>query len=509
MAQARHRTPSPQTPDDELIYDIWNGVKPYAVRLRNLIMQTATPGLPPVLAPATPQAAEPTPQYAVPQLATRRAACTHLTMERLYGNFECSVCHRSSDFGWVYSCVQDDEPHSITAIHAIKDVSNVAHGRVAVEPNQTKFSNILGLVNEDPRPETKDFRMPTAQLSPWIEKAIKERHYTPEQVKIIRAQKQMVFETAKTAIERFEESQMSIITTSPRPAATTSQSVDANPHLPFAVINEVQETSSEVSATADGVHRPPIPTAQPKLKMFPYCEFRACQLCRPTYRDRTWQCFDHIFELEVPIDISNLRAEDRPLANVSITRTIGLRKPPVKRRPRLPTHDSRSIYTLDEAGQVGFNKNSYRRSSPNIPSYYQRSVDAAGSTDISDAKLEELESKGFRDSMKRAFKSMLMHRPSSRSNLRKRKGRDSSESTSTEVDAAAFDMGLWTELNDELLREASSVPLPVKDSIDTDGSNEEAGLIEEDGLIEEGDIGGTAVTEEAAETGTSDIIMSI
>ena len=105
--------------------------------------------------------------------------------------------------------------------------------------------------------------------------------------------------------------------------------------------------------------------------------------------------------------------------------------------------------------------------------------------------------------MKRAFKSMLMRRPSSRSNLRKRKGRDSTESTSTEVDAAAFDMGLWTELNDELLREASSVPLPVKDSIDTDGSNEEAGL------IEEGDIGGAAVTEEAAETGTSDIIMSV
>jgi hypothetical protein len=512
MAQARHRTPSPQIPDNELIYDLWDGLKPFATRLRDLIMPTATPDLSPMLAPTIPQATDPTPQYAVPHLATRKAACTHLTMERLYGDFQCSLCHRFPDFGWVYSCVQDDEPHTFSATHAIEGIPSLTVEGTIGEPNQAKDLDSSNLLDEDPRPEGTDFRMPTAQLNPWIEKAIKEGHYTPEQVEILRAQKQKVFETAKTAIERFQESEMSKNTTSPARKASTSQSVDANPHLPFPVINEVQEASTEEGTS--GLARPS--TSQLDLRMFPHCKFRACQLCRPTYRDRTWQCFGHIFELEVPIDIASLQEENRPLGSVSMMRTIGLRKPPVRRRFPLRTHDSRSIYTSNEAGQLVFQNNSRRLSSPSIAGYDQRSVDTAGSEDISDAKVEEPESKGFRESMRRAFKSMMLtRRDSSRSELRKRKGRDSSESTSTEVDAAAFDMGLWQELNDELLREASSVPLPGKDSIKTDASNEEVGLIEEDGhveaddLLEEVDVAGVAITEEAAETGTNDIIMSV
>ncbi|KAK4690767.1 hypothetical protein P7C71_g6101, partial [Lecanoromycetidae sp. Uapishka_2] len=437
-------------------------------------MQTPTLELPPVLATAYSVSGESTPQYAVPHLATRRAACTHLTMERLYGDYECSICHRASDFGWVYSCVQDDEQSTIAATHR-------SEGR------SSSSGEGFG-TGRYPRRGDREFQMPTAQLSPWIQKAIKEGHYSPEQIEIMRAQKQKVVDTAKAAVERFEESQTSDSTDFSKRIPTTSPSVDANPHLPFPVINEVEDAATDT---------------QPELRMFPHCEFRACQLCRPTFRDRTWQCFGHIFELEVSVEVSRLEAENRPLGRVSVIRTIGLRKPPPKRRPLLRTHDSRSLYQ----------NSTHRRFSSSVPSYYQRSVDVADSTDIADAQVEEPESRGFRESVKRAFKSMILTRNDS-NKLRKRKNRESSESTSAEVDAETFDMGLWQELNDELLREASSVPLPVKDSIDADGLNEEAGLIqggsmEDDELLEGLKIAGVAVTEEAAETGTSDIIMSV
>lgn len=492
MAQARHRMPSPQNPNDEIIRDIWNGLSPYAARLRNLIMPTPVLDSAPIHAPASaiPQTAESPPQYTVPHLGSRRAACTHLTMERLYGAFECSLCHHSSDFGWVYSCVQDDEPPMASSSHSSMIESRVGKENPRIKSSRTKPSNRLRLSKPGPRPEDTGFRMPTAQLSPWIDKAIKEGHYTAEQIEIMQAQKKAVFETAKAAIERFEESQTNQNTNAPPYEPSTSQSVDANPHLPFPIINEVQDPIIETNA-------------QPKLRMFPHCDFRACQLCRPTFRDRTWQCFGHTFEMETPVDVLSLQDENRPLSSVSVMRTIGLRKRSVRRRPRLGTHDSKHIYTFTQAGEMILQDNPHRRSTPSIPSYYQRSVDAADSTDIADAKAEEPESKGFRESMKRAFKGMMpTRRDSGRSTLPKRKGRDGSESTSTDVDAATFDMGLWQELNDELLREASSVPLPTKNSTGSDRLNEEAGLIEED-------IAGVAVTEEAAETGTNDVIMSV
>lgn len=363
------------------------------------------------------------------------------------------------------------------------------------EPEQPQPPNSVRMVNEDLRVEDEEFRMPTTQLSPWIEKAIKEGHYTSEQVNFMRAQKQKVFETAKTAIERFQQSQISQKTGSI--SRNVSQSVDANPHLPFPVINEVEDATSETAT-------------QPKLRMFPHCDFRACQMCRPTFRDRTWQCFDHIFDLEMSVHVSSIQDDRRPLSSVSVMQEIGLREPPAE-RPSLSRAQGSGIYSLNETGRVVLQNNPYGRSKIGIPSSNQASVDTADSTDIADVELEEPESKGFRESMKRAFRSMLL----TRRNSRKRKGKDSSESTSAEVDAATFDMGLWQELNDELLKEASSVPLPVKESIDTDGTNEEAGLIETDGLIEDDallegiDIAGAAVTEEAAETGTSAIIMSV
>lgn len=408
-------------------------------------------------------------QAKVASLATRRAACTHLTMDRLYGNFRCNVCHRASELGWVYTCIQDGEADTIDAFESM----------TGKKTNSSDFS-LDGVHDGFPREKNKSPKL-TARLSPWIEKAIAQGHYTEDQMAILRAQKKQVFDTARAAIETFENSQDETYS-SPQPT-TASQCVDANPHLTFPVLHAIHETSPTGIPIIGSIK-------VPRLEMFPHCKFRACQLCRPTYRDRTWQCFDEIFENPMPSRAQAMGDENRPLASLSVMRNIGLRESPCPPpRPPLRSFDSRALYEFDDEGKIVFNNRSSHRAA------------SAHSADIADASVEP-ESRGFRESMKRAFKGMLAARQNTtRSGGRRRRER---ESTTSDEDAAEFDMGLWQEMNDELLNDASSVPLPAKDSIEGLADGERV-----TDQLEETDIGGVGVTEEAADLNAADIIMSV
>ena len=416
-------------------------------------------------------------------------------MERLYGDFTCNVCSRYPSLGWVYCCTQDELPESQLTPDSVSESSSPPHQHVNGGGNEAKGVHDLSMptpaTEQDFRFGREDILMPTAHLSPWIERAIKDGHYTPDQVVKLRAQKQHVVESAKAAIHQFEQSQNNNLSNPPQ-LSTTLPSVDTNPHLPFPVINEIQEPSATGFPTAKAIL-----ARQAKSRMFPFCKFCACHLCRPTHRDRTWQRFPDIFEAEHEIPFIDYEDRNRPLASRSIMSTIGLHPTPIPlQRPLLRSTDSNALYIRNEAGQLFFNNDnnnneSYRKSAdPNRPS-----------TDIADLGIgaESESSKGFRESMKRAFKGMLTTRQHP-SNNRKRKARDGTDST--EEDAVEFDMGLWKELNDELLREASGVPLPVggKDSIEG-LSKGVAGM----GM----GMGGVAVTEEAADLGTADVIMSV
>ena len=441
-------------------------------------------------APAVPQAPESelTPQHAVPHLATRRAACTHITMERMYGSFKCSICNRLPDFGWVYSCTQDHYPSTASESSISTPEAEIS------DSDRTSGNNVMHWSAGDPRSDSIDFRMPTTQLNPWIEKASDEGHYTFSQIALLRKQKQQVFEIAKAAVERFQESESRKDTA---PDTVGSEAID--------------DSRSHQS----GSQPAPTTNAELDLRMFPHCRHRCCQCCRPTYRDRTWQCFEHVFDLDLETGLSDITDQNRPNGTVSLMRTIGLRKSPPRRRPLLRGANSEAIYTTNEAGQIILKPRPQDLAPPSPAERYTPSPDTTASADSSDARTEDSASRGFRQSMKRALKSMLSTRRNNGRARSQQQGTDSSESTSTEVDTAAFDMGLWQELNDELQREAASVPLPDKDSIATDGVNEEVGPADEDRDVEsEGQVEGSAVigvsvTEEAAETGTSDIIMSV
>ncbi|KAL9626415.1 MAG: hypothetical protein Q9204_007326 [Flavoplaca sp. TL-2023a] len=82
---------------------------------------------------------------------------------------------------------------------------------------------------------------------------------------------------------------------------------------------------------------------------------------------------------------------------------------------------------------------------------------------------------------------------SSKSSKKSSRKRDIPDNEDTE-----FDLGLWKQLSEELLREAAAIPLPGHDGKD--------GIETEDDEVEVPD--GVAVTEEAVETGTADIIIN-
>lgn len=395
----------------------------------------------------------------LPSIQTRRAACTHLTMERLYGPYTCSVCQRPSRlFGWLYSCTQDDR-QSVYRDDGLAKTAGIEVGGLHeyVKPDKT--------IKEQPALATN--------LNPWVEKAFQEGHYTVDQVTILRAQRQKVLDAIAAAEDFIKKHPENISNSLPPLSAVTSPSVDASTSLPSTPTGEVQDSKE--------LEPPPVlAEPPPKPSMFPFCKLRYCQNCRPTFRDRTWIKFEDVFARDSPIPTVDFEHDNRPTSRVDVMRNLGLRQ---RRRSK---HSFRSF---DSARRYSVSLT--RQLLPN--SLHNRlSANLIGTHESPDQGTEP-ESKGFRDSVKSAFRSMLMHRQRDSTSTRSgRKGKGG-------WDDMEFDIALWRDLNDELLQEASSVPLPGHDGMDGLGS--EVGEME----VEEG----VAVTEEGVDLGMADIIMSV
>ncbi|KAL8729281.1 MAG: hypothetical protein Q9181_005060 [Wetmoreana brouardii] len=396
-----------------------------------------------------------TPSPVIPTLQTRRAACTHLTMERLYGDYECNVCHRPSAWGWLYVCTQDERTDEAVA-------------------------------SRDSIPSKPAW---TADLSPWIQKAIAEGQYTGEQVEKLVAQRQKVLDTIAASQAHFKKTQAASTRTSFRSSvsASTSNSTsgDTNPSMPFPLITEIS------GSTPDAKRGSLATSGSTKSRIFPVCRYRACQHCRPTYRDRTWQVLDEAFATKVGIPDIDDNNPDLPVSNLKLLQTFGIRKAKKKsRRPPLRSFDSMGPYDADDEGWPGLKKDGSA----------QRSISANGlSADLADQKTSETDTKGFRDSVRRAFKGMLIS-TRKRESWSSKYGKKSTETGDfLQHDGAEVDLGLWKELSEELLQEAAGIPLP--------GHDAEDGVEMEEDEVEVED--GVAVTEEAVVTGTADIIMSV
>ncbi|KAL8670971.1 MAG: hypothetical protein Q9168_004519 [Polycauliona sp. 1 TL-2023] len=427
---------------------VWGAIRLSTLTLRDVIMaqSSATASL----ISSVDGASGPSP--VIPSIQSRRAACTHLTMERLYGDFECMVCHSPSRWGWLYSCTQDEQEDLL------------------LQPTRNSIPS---------KPAW------TADLAPWIQNAIVLGHYTAEQVEKMVAQRQKVLDTVAASEAHFKKiqsaSNRSSVRKSTSTTTTTTTSADASLHLPIPTIQEV------VQVSPDPIRQSIDQSTPTKARIFPYCRYRACQICRPSYRDRTWQVFEDVFTAKLlPPALYDVDV-DRPLSRLDLVRNIGTRKAR-PRRPPLRTLDSMALYGMNKQGRMV----------PNDEKASNLEPDGTLASDVSDERTE-LDSKGFRDSVKRAFKGMLISNRKRESWSSKYSKRSARNMDIPENDEAEFDLGLWKQMSEELLREAAAVPLPGHEGKD--------GLEAEDDEVEVQD--GMAVTEEAVETGTADVIMSV
>ena len=321
-------------------------------------------------------------------------------------------------------------------------------------------------------------------LSPWVQRAIEEGQYTPKQVAILRDQRQKVVDSIAAAEQEHKQAMEKSLVPGQVQRSAMSPSVDANPHLPSPVITEVED-----------LHMDSCP--QPKLKVFPHCNYRSCHACRPTFRDRAWQVLEPVFANDFLLPTRCSGENRRRLCDADIVRNIGVHEPRPT-RPTLQSFGSIGLYSTTPTDDFEHNNTAYKRSADSVSSYA-----LANAVDVTDARNEH-ESRGFRDSMKRAFRGMLSsRRRDSTLSRRSTKSRPrlwlSEEGEEEASYAVEFDMSLWRQLNNELLQIAAEVSLPGHDGMD--------GLSDEECEVEVQD--GVAVTEEGIDLGTADIIMSV
>ena len=130
-------------------------------------------------------------------------------------------------------------------------------------------------------------------------------------------------------------------------------------------------------------------------------------------------------------------------------------------KPKRPTlsrkYDTAGVYEADdEQRKKGKRKHGSARRSASARR--DREVDVAD-------QRAETDTQGFRNSVKRAFRGMLMTTRKRSSGSSKYSSRKSSRRNGgVEQDPEEFDLGLWKQMSDKLLQEAAAVPLPGDES---------------------------------------------
>ncbi|EEQ89889.1 uncharacterized protein BDCG_05009 [Blastomyces dermatitidis ER-3] len=193
-------------------------------------------------------------------LHSRRTHCTHSSFTREFSSYDrfatCQMCKRGPDLGWVYACTEDED--RLDARDGYPPQEN--H-----QPSATAISTSLKAGD-------------VVQLNDWIENAIKNGHYTPEQVELIRSQRAAVLETLNTDNRVMRD--------------------PINPETRSCSSTEDPEHSE--SATANSYVKVPFSILLPACHSalghitIPACRLRVCPGCMPTATERSWQCLDRI-----------------------------------------------------------------------------------------------------------------------------------------------------------------------------------------------------------------------
>ena len=401
--------------------------------------------------------------------STRKAVCTHVSLERVWGSqFTCAHCRKISPLGWSYQCTQDRGEDALPFFTL--ESLDIRNPQVVEDYFQ--------------RLETKSMQL--GQISPWILKAIREGHYTEDQIIILEAQKQgvndMIFAAAEAA---FQEGDSTRFFPSRSPPSQRSLSSMLSVKTPPAA---------------------PLSYGEYMLRLIPNhsqrCMYRTCQSCRPVSRDRAWACIDHTIETAIVPKI-NFEYDFRPVSNVNLVRSIGLRTPPKPARPRyerpLPPLPPSSLDVTDAQGN-GHGLD---------PSHHKPGIDRQ-SSESGTTQSQASDSSSIRKSLRRTLKGIWDGRRAwissrSLSQAESKPSLSDNRNGSKESETDSFKTQGIEDLGHLIY--GTKVPLPGEDGMDA----LENGIVQ-DKLNEQGEVivdDGIAVTEEAIFFHEADIITSV
>jgi len=401
----------------------------------------------------------------MPPGQTRRAACTHLTMTPLYGDHRCAHCYRPSRLGCVYSCTQDEYTHTATLDEMNEGMK---------ELNVDECSDTDG--------QNERVALEAVKLKPWMEQAILEGRYTPDQVTILRAQRLKVINSIAAAEYEFAQHHK------PAPTPPRSTSLPTAPTYDRALpITVSQDTTEEAEVKEPVVTDESIPVP----KLVSDCEYKTCQVCRPISRDRAWQRIGPLPEDSINPAVPDFAAENRPISDANVVRYLGLHKTKLE-------HDLTTLFnTNDEQDQ-------------DLVTDDDRTTEDTGQEDSpAESDLQKMAAFGGRAGARSARRNMMV--------------RPRQESTDSRTSKDSNNSGKWAKrresVRDSVLKKYmekfgrdlgdSSVyeggPTTYKSWKNGLGSSAKKEKKERGSGLRVNN--GVAVTEEAVDLGTADIIM--
>jgi len=428
-------------------------------------MSRPLPLLPgPRQSPSYPSYGKPLPSLPIEQDTRRqrpvnhRPSCTHIIMDKLYGTDEtCHQCGQPSNCGWLYACQQDSNER-------FRILDNVTIRRKVKETRGWRASNEL---------ETLGF-------SKSIIDAAAAGQYTKRQLQFLKQQKKAVAETIQAALQQNEELK----------AKKGASATILDERLAAAVEGKHRDEPDERKQTLfvnDGLVRQKSKRLNIS-KAIQSCEYLSCHRCRPAHRDRTFVAFESVFENEIALPTA-WDPEYMPVANAEVLKNMDY------------ICDYSSGYSISDDEEEDYDSDIKEERSDSITtpdSGIARSERDGWSSPTSSSR-QFGSGRKTPDSVVSA-QSDNAFRQSWQKDLQDKLGRHEMvprESTTS------FNVQLWRNLSNEELAKAAAIALPGKDS-DPDLKNTTNRM-----LAVQPDRRLYALTEEAAETGSPDIIAGV
>ncbi|KAK5117772.1 hypothetical protein LTR85_008747 [Meristemomyces frigidus] len=251
--------------------------------------------------------------------APRRPQCTHMNMNRLYGHHMCYLCGRAPTVGWLYSCEQDRE-HEQTA-YASED-------SFPVVPNDSNYFDVQACLAE------------SLGMSSSIIQGIRKRDYSFEQVDKLIEQKKHLLATIRRSESGSADSTPQLRHNLSRPSRFSENviaSVGATagpPVLPAAA------TTTSANTSTDSVDNTPLKRGSKGRKQT--CNFQVCHACRPFFQDRLYTSFEKVLSGRMPA-ITEEEITRLPMLDAAVVRTLGLSKEHPSMSPTGHSQDSMDI----------------------------------------------------------------------------------------------------------------------------------------------------------------------